>query len=242
MKTRRFALPAALLALALLAACQTDSIPIEALATEVAFDQVTPTFEPSATPTTVPTPTATPLPTIDLEDGANDCVTSASLPIDCSTIQRDVTDLSLVSDGRTLTITVTIDGQPWEQFPAQYVSFQFDTDSDVATGSRTLGIQHGMGTDTNVFWGWTTVAVPFGVETYDQLGDLTGSSGERADYVTIVDDQTLQLEISLAEIGSDRFNFVFSLQAPPGVGIFDTVPEPGQALSFPSGELTGESP
>ena len=240
MKIRRIALLGGLSALALLAACQTNSVPIDTLATEIAFDPVTPTLEPSATPTSTPTPTATPLPSVSLADGTNDCVTAASLPIDCSTLQRDVTGIDLVSDGQTLTVTVTIDGQPWEQFPAHFVSYQFDTDRDVATGSRTLGIQHGMGTDTNVFWGWTSTTLPFGVETYDELGDLTGSSGERDEFVTLLDDQTLQLEIPIANVGSDTFNFVFSLQAPPGVGIFDIVPEPGQALAFPSGELAGD--
>ena len=61
------------------------------------------------------------------------------------------------------------------------------------------------------------------------------SFGERDEVFTIVDDQTLQLEVPVSDIGADTFNFVFSLEAPPAIGVFDYLPEPGETLSFPSG-------
>jgi hypothetical protein len=219
----------------ILAACSTGSIPVEALATELAASHSTPTSAPTATSTATPTATATPLPSLSVDDPTGDCVTAAFLPIDCSVLQREVTGVELESDGETLTVTVTIEGGPWGQPPDHFATFQFDTDMDSTTGSLTLGIAHGMGTDTNIYWGWTPTSLPFGGEHYDELGSLVDSFGERDELFTIVDDQTLQLEVPIEDIGSDTFNFVFSLEAPPSVGIFDFVPEPGETLSFPSG-------
>ena len=224
------------LVLLALGACSVEGIPVEDLATEMAANRATPTLPPTETPT--PTLTPTPMPSVSLEDPSGDCVTGFFAPIDCSVLQRDVTGIDLVSDGRTLTITVTIEGEPWGQAPDHYVALQFDADMDSATGSRTLGIEHGMGTDTNVFWGWTSATLPFGGEHYNEVGTLTESFGERDELVTIVDDQTLQLEIPIREIGSDTFNFVFSLEAPPGIDVFDYVPEQGASLSFPTGKTS----
>ena len=222
-----------------LSACRTDSVPIEQLAEELKANQDTaiPTPTPAPTPAAsrAPAPTPAPLPSASLDDPTGDCLAAPLTPIDCSLLQRDVTGVSLVSDGRTLTITVTIEGEPWGQFPDHFAVFQFDTDMDSATGSRTLGIQHGMGTDTNIYWGWTPGTLPFGGEHYDEVGTLTEMFGERDELVTVVDDQTLQLEVAIEDIGSDTFNFVFSLEAPPGVNIFDYAPEPGESLIIPAG-------
>jgi len=230
---RRQIAPLIALAAVALTACSTGSIPIEDLATELAADAAA---AATSTPTETPQPTATPtpLPSLSLEDPTNDCLTAAFLDIDCSVLQRDLTGVELESDGKTLTITVTIEGEPWGQFPDHFVTFQFDTDADSATGSRTLGISHGMGTDTNIFWGWTPTTEPYGGEQYDGLGSLVDTFGERDEVFTIVDDQTLRLEVPVSDVGSDSFNFVFSLEAPPAIGIFDYLPEPGETLSFPA--------
>lgn len=236
MNVKRLALWAGVAFSLMLAACGTGTIPIEDLQAELGSGgPSTPTPEPTATsaPTATPEPTA--LPAITLPDGQNDCVTGSFAPIDCSVLQRDVTSITLETDDENLIVTVTIEGEAWEQFPDQFAVFQFDIDSDSATGSRTAGIAHGMGTDTNIFWGWTSSSTPFGGERYDEVGTISEQFGERDELVTVVDEHTLRLEISFADIGSDTFKFIFSLQAPPSVGIFDYVPEQGETIEFSVG-------
>lgn len=234
--------PLMALAALTLAACQTNSVPVDALATELAQLDKTATPAGTPTPSIPPTPTPTPLPSLSIKDPTGDCVTAAFLPVDCSVLQRDLTQVDLTSDGRSLTVTLTTEGEPWEQFPPQFVSLKFDSDRDSTTGSRTLGIEHGLGTDTNLFWGWTSdTGLPFGIEQYDAVGTLTDTIGERDQIAMVVDDHTLRFEVRIPAIGSSTFNFVVSLEGAPGAGVFDYVPEPGSALSFPSGELTGDT-
>lgn len=238
--------PLAAFASLALAACDSSTVPIDQLAEEIAeLEQQTETPEPVViTPSLTPTisrPTRTPVPTLNplfahLSDPQADCVTAVNLAIDCNFgLQRDVTDIELVSDGEKLTITITIEGQPWSESRDHFATFLFDTDMNPATGSRTLGVQHGIGPEANIFAGWSGVSgLPFGIELYDEVGSRIDVVAERDEIVTIVNDQTLRLDIDLEIIGSETFDFVFSLQSAVRLGIFDNVPEQGEALTFPT--------
>lgn len=233
MNIKRMAPLAALACLALVA-CDAGSVPIDELAEEIG--QVS-----FPTPSAVPRPTRTPVPTLDASistaatrDGTADCVTAAFEAIDCDFgLERDVTEIVLDSDGQTLTITITIEGEAWGAAPDHFATFLFDTDMNSATGSRTLGIQHGIGPEINIFAGWTeSGALPFGIELYDEVGSRIDVLAERDDVLTILDDQTLQLELDLEIIGSETFNFVFSLQSAVRLDVFDNVPERGESITF----------
>ena len=220
-----------------LAACDAGIVPIEELAQEVQGSDSQALTAAAPTATAVPTPmaTATPLPPFVVTDDTGDCVTLTFLQANCNFgLQRDVTQVELELTGQIMTITVTIEGQPWGQAPDHFAVFQFDNDKDTTTGSTVPGNEFGIGTEVSIFWGWTSVSLPFGIELYDESGEAIEVIAERDEMVTIIDEQTLQLQVDTEIIGSESFNFVFSLQSAIQSNVNDNVPQRGEFISFPA--------